>query len=554
MGKISEFFGNPGFRTDVHLKASIPYASDSLNEVDSSDSSDTSECKSLTEVEIDRSSSSDSIKVGKFNVAENGEITTSIGFTGLKKNKTDVVLDWLVEVAGSQIMFFIMMVILIGWAIVGIVLSAPFDWQVVMQDGQSIQCYIWDTLLMRQQLMSAHEHMYICAELGSRITGFKKLLVNITKESKGENVDANDHLPQFVELNADLQDKTWYDRLATCVSKILGSWYTIILFWCGIFVWIGCGALVIDAGNSPPYTGVTSGDNPQKTKFGNMWQMYINTATGVLLYLSTVFLQNIRARHDIFVARVINELFVMDVKIDRLLRDYCNDYKTEADIVTVKAQKRTKGEVVIDWYGDIIGTGVGVFIGCLVFTVWIIVGHPMNWNDNWWLLIGTYTGLVGFLDGFVIRQNYFRNVNSEEENYEKVIAQDFELYSILGIECPESLIHVPSTTNKSITYRASVAVNKICSHRYSVLASIVFIIALICIASGLRWSETGQLLANTPTMIIEAFFLLILLQAHNWADITRRAEIALLYNRRMFLLEYLGNRFGHAKVKTDNLT
>ncbi|CDO96621.1 unnamed protein product [Kluyveromyces dobzhanskii CBS 2104] len=538
MGKIAEFFGNPGDRTDVHQQVRIDtsYAVDEVLQKPGADSGDL--------VEVLSSSSSESVRLGELEVEENGEISTSIGFTGLVKNRTDRVLDRLVQAAGSQVTFIFLMIVLLGWAIAGIVSGAPNQWQVAMQDGQSIQCYVWDTLLMRQQLMSAHEHMCICAELGSRVTVLKKLLTRVADETEENQTIAYEHLPEINEVTVDLQDKTWYDKFASVVSKVLGSWYTIIIYWCGIFVWVGCGALNLDAGNSPPYTGKTSGSNPELAKFSNLWQMYINTATAVVLYTTSVFLQNIRARHDIFVAKYIRELFAADVKIDNILRRYNDDYTTEADIVTVKAGKRTKGEVWIDWYGDIIGTGAGVIIGVLVFAAWIAIGDPMKWSDNWWLIIGTYTGLVGFLDGFVIRQNYFRIVQHETQNYENLIADDYELFSLLGIECPERLMRVPIEKNRSITYRVSAYVNRKCSTELSVLASIILIIVLICIASALRWNETGQLLVNTPTMIIEGFFLLILLQSHNWADVTRRAEIALLCNRRIFLMAYLENRFG----------
>lgn len=545
MGKVAEYFGNPGVRADVHQQASIP----KHHKVD--------EIKKREEdpgrlLEIETESTCNSIRLGEVEVEESGDISTSIGFTGLEKNKTDRILDWLVYVAGSQFMFIIMLLILVGWIVAGIVLSGSYDWQVVMEDGQSIQCYIWDTLLMRQQLMSAHEHICICAELSSRITVFRKLLTNIIDNSKEKNANAIDHLPDIEVVSADLQDKNWYDKFSTLASNIVGSWYSIIIFWIGIFVWIGCGALTIDAGNTPPFTGETTGSNPKLAKFGNMWQMYINTAVAVQLYLCTVFLQNIRARHDLFIAKFLRQIFIMDLKIDTLLRSHSNDYTTEADIITIEAQKRTAGERMIDWYGDIIGTGMGVLIAIIAFTAWICVGHPMNWSDDWWLIIGTYTGLVGFFDGFVIRQVYFRIVNHEEENYEKVIREDYELFSILGIQCPENLCHTPiSGNNKSTIYKVSVFINNVCSSELSVLGSIIFIIALIGIASGLRWSETGQLIANTPTMIIEGFFFLILLQAHNWADVQRRAEISLLYSRKNFLISYLQSRFGEKDIEVN---
>lgn len=197
---------------------------------------------------------------------------------------------------------------------------------------------------------------------------------------------------------------------------------------------------------------------------------------------------------------------------------------------------------MIDWYADIIGTGIGVLIGVAVFATWIGIGSPMKWDDNWWLIIGTYTGLIGFLDGFVLREVYFRIVQHEEKNYSDVAKEDLELFQELGIECPEEFSGKAPEIN-IIGYRTSQYINRICSTPWSVLVSVIIIIGLICIASGLRWSTTGQLIANTPTMIIEEFFLLVLLQAHNWADRQRRVEVTALYARRRILLSYVEKRF-----------
>lgn len=542
MYKIARFFGNPGVRTDIKQQAPIPCdrrqddSKKGLEEIISK------------EIETDSESSLNSV-LGQVHVEQSGDIITSIGFTGLRKGKMDKALDKLVEYAGSVFTFVLMWIIMIIWVIMGIVSSASSNWQVVMQDGQSIQCYIWDTLLMRQQLMSAHEHVCVCAELKSRLTIFKKLMYSIASSSEKTDSDIEETLYDDIpEVTADLQNKTWYDRLSSNIAHVIGSWYFIVIYWAGIFVWIGCGALYLDANNDPPYTGETTGSNPKKTRFGNMWQMYINTATAVLMFFCTIFLQNLRARHDRFVAKFIREIFEIDLKIDVLLRDEANDYFTESDVVCIKRQKRNKADFLIDWYGDVVGTGIGVLLAIAVLTAWIAVGHLMDYSDNWWLIIGTYTGLVGFFDGFVIRQNYFRIVNHEQENYSSVLSEEYELYSILGIQCPKNLSEIPVQADKSVTYKVSVFINKICSSKWSVLASLLIIIGLISVASGMHWSQTGQLLANTPTMIIEGFFLLILLQAHNWADIERRAEISLLHSRKTFMLTYLEKKFNRKAI------
>ncbi|GME88696.1 unnamed protein product [Ambrosiozyma monospora] len=52
------------------------------------------------------------------------------------------------------------------------------------------------------------------------------------------------------------------------------------------------------------------------------------------------------------------------------------------------------------------------------------------------------------------------------------------------------------------------------------------------------WSETAQLVCNTPTMIIEGFFLLILLQCHGYTDEKRRYAIVQMKNSREVLRSY----------------
>lgn len=56
------------------------------------------------------------------------------------------------KITSSIYGFALACIILAVWIIIGIVYKAPDNWQIVMQDGKSIQSYIWDTLLMRQQL------------------------------------------------------------------------------------------------------------------------------------------------------------------------------------------------------------------------------------------------------------------------------------------------------------------------------------------------------------------------------------------------------------------
>lgn len=631
MGRISKFFGCPGERPALHHRAPlIPHDQDVIQQLDpktrhvrmhhlnssretlvgnettasSIGHNSNNNCGSIsdhTDNEEDDdaylSDSSTKLDLADVLLQTNGCIDTNMSFTGLKKSYMDSWLDKAVMWAGSQVMFFLMWVILIVWVIVGAIYNAPFNWQVVMQDGQSIQCYFWDTLLTRQQLTSTHEQVLIVTQLRSRVRSFKRFLLrdpvvtnnnipiklvktdeevkeNVHRQEKNSvnkfsvlhvNSDNNCHIrkgkgaeekeqeqkgsdeddsimeikkvsnaPRVSVYTPHIDDTTisgalpvenWYDRLSTTFSWIIGSVPSMILFWVGIIVWIGCGA-------------IPQGDET----FSDDWQMEINTAVAVSLLISSFFLQNIRARHDVFISKFLLKIHSMDCSIDLILRTANSDFTSENPIVTVEPPKRTKAEHLIDWYADVVGTGIGIVIAICVFAAWAAIGSPLHWSDNWWLIIGTYTGLVGFLDGFVIRQVYFRIINHEENNFKNLADEDAELFQLLSIECPEEYFVSPKH-KRTLSYKISEFVNLCCSTQWSVLVSVLIIIGLICAATGMLWSTTGQLIANTPTMIIEEFFMIVLIQAHNWADEQRRIEISSLFARRHILLEYVRNKY-----------
>lgn len=542
MGKIAEFFGNPGSRPSLRQRAPMIVPEHAVGGSQAT--------KGVHEEQASLSSTSDdsSDEYGTVTVKGNGYIETSQGFTGLKKGYTDRILDYLVAIAGSEWIFFLMWAILIIWIVLGCVYRGPTVWQVVMQDGQSLQCYFWDTLLTRQQLISSHEQKVICGVVRSRIATFKRFLQDnnaASKRLKDDEVNVSDVPVDDVNVSAKLPAENWYDLLCNWFSAICGSLYSMIIFWLGIAVWIACGVIPSEGDNEPPFTGETTGSNPRLIKFSSTWQLYINSATAVVLLVSSVFLQNIRARHDKFISQFIVEIFNADRQIEEKLRTEYNDFVTENPVITIEKPKRSIGHKIIDFYADIVGTGAGVVIAAVAIGVWAAVGHLMDYDDNWWLIIGTYTGLIGFLDGFVIREVYYRIVHQEEHNYDLVAQDDMELFEVLGINCPEEFNgKLPVDRKKPIDFRISVWINYVCSSQWSVVFSIAVIIGLIIVASALHWSTMGQLLANTPTMIIEAFFMMVLIQAHNWADYQRRIELTALFGRRQIILHHLERKFG----------
>ena len=190
-----------------------------------------------------------------------------MSFNGFKPTKFDKILDWLVYIVGTDAAFIVMWLLVALWIILGGVLGFSQTWQVVMSDGQSIQTYIWDTFLMRQQLIQSYEQSLIWAEFRSRASTFRRLVPLALQKKELEVADASDFLAEVndneVSSAMKLPAEGWFDTISTFISVWLGSAPAIIIYWIGIFVWVGCGALWSDALNDPPYTGDRTGDNPK---------------------------------------------------------------------------------------------------------------------------------------------------------------------------------------------------------------------------------------------------------------------------------------------------
>jgi low-affinity ferrous iron transport protein len=93
---------------------------------------------------------------------------------------------------------------------------------------------------------------------------------------------------------------------------------------------------------------------------------------------------------------------------------------------------------------------------------------------------------------------------------------------------------------KSLGLRISEGTIYICALPAAVIGSLGVVVVLLAIATGLRWSETGQLLCNTPTMIVEGFLLLVLFKAHNLGNIKRRGQVRMALERRGLVGDLLG--------------
>lgn len=454
----------------------------------------------------------------------------------------DTFIGWAVDVTASIYMLWFVILILIAWIIWGAATSAPAVWQIAMQDGQSIQTYVWDTFLMRQQLDDNEKFLILSGKLKSRVETIKRLITKVQNENPDFNIQ--DKLDQIQNLDnheyrkVHFKKKSWFDKLSEIVSLSLGNLYAVIIYWIGMFVWIGCGKIPNNNGTK---------EDPLMQTFSNNWQMYINTAIAIELLFTSVFLEHVRASSNDFIMEQVKTFNRIDYDLEALARKITLDTE-ENVLITVKRCHRDTIQKWISVYANIIGNGLGLIISTCVFIAWFCIGHPMHWNDNWWLVIGTYTGLVGFVDGFVLREVFFSLTSYEHQQFYDLFEESQGIVDMCGIPY-EMKRYKPKIT---LDTKISLWINDLCSSKWSVVGSVLVVIGLIVMACAMSWSETAQLICNTPTMIIEGFFLLILIQAHNWADDERSNMVGELVASRLYVYNYFDVCFNNLDDEKKN--
>lgn len=442
----------------------------------------------------------------------------------------DTFIGWVVDITATLEFLIFIIAILIAWIVWGAATGAPDVWQIAMQDGQSIQTYIWDTFLMRQQLDDNERFLILSGKLKSRVETVKRLLDKVQIEHPDFNIqdklDEIQNLDNHEGKKVHLKEKVWFDKVSEFVSKSLGNLYAVIIYWIGIFVWIGCGKIPNNNGTQ---------DDPLMQTFSNNWQMYINTAVAIELLFTSVFLEHVRAQSNVYIMEQVKMFNRLDYELEALARQITGDME-ENQLITIKRCPRDRIQTWISFYANIIGNGLGLIITTCVFIAWFCIGNTMHWDDNWWLVIGTYTGLIGFIDGFVLREVFFSLTSYEKEKFNELFEESQGIIDQCGI--PYELQEYKP--KKTLDVKVSLWINDVCSSKWSVVLSVWIVIGLIIMACAMLWSETAQLICNTPTMIIEGFFLLILIQAHNWVDEDRINTLNQLVTSRMLIYNYFG--------------
>lgn len=428
-----------------------------------------------------------------------------------KPKKRGGAFDFVVKAAGSRWTFLVTLLLLAGWAALGVVYGPTDTWQVIFQDTSSIQCYISATLLMRQQQNSTRSLLDSICGMLSRSQGNERLLRQLSE--KQLTTLRRSRRAMRTDLTNALETKEGvFDKAANAVSRFLGSLSALFIYWAGILVWVFFGIPLM---------------------WSNTWQLYVNTATALELTFTTMFLQNVRRQHEEYLARCLTSIDILDRGLEMDLRRMTGDVQPNP-VVASQPLRLNRTETAIDFWAFVVGGSVGVFLSVAVGVAWLSVGDVMHFDDNWWLIIGTYTGLMGFIDGFVLRNVHHRETIMADRHFTMLAEQDYRLFAVLGIPFPEEdQLARDKKVARRLASRISRWIGHVCEVPAASTASVVAVVALLVAASAMQWTETGQLLCNTPTMIVEGFLLLMLIEGHNSAEGQRRAQYTDILDRRL---------------------
>ncbi|KAJ5102727.1 hypothetical protein N7532_003256 [Penicillium argentinense] len=282
----------------------------------------------------------------------------------------------------------------------------------------------------------------------------------------------NETLPPF---DRGLRAQGPFARVSIFSAKIFGHVAPI-----GVFVWLEFGR--------------------------NRWQLYTNYATSALMTLVFAFLACLRECYCTYTNICTDVIFKLDATLEGELRRLSKDsipYKTE-DIMPPKA---------IFYYGDVIGTLASIIFLVIVIITWVAVGPVFEFNNPWWLPIGTYAGLVGLFDSFVLRNIQSKVSEYTNEQIRALEKHDMALYYGLLMPIPYGRLKAPSLSQRISRY-----INTLSSHLFRVVSGVSLTIGCIVASSATRWSLTGQLVSNVPPSIIGTFFMIILITGHNYAE------------------------------------
>jgi low-affinity ferrous iron transport protein len=147
----------------------------------------------------------------------------------------------------------------------------------------------------------------------------------------------------------------------------------------------------------------------------------------------------------------------------------------------------------------------------------------------------------------VLRNVQYNLREYEDAQFERIDQDDAAMFDLVRMDLPNRKRLGSAAPKKlDLTRHVSMVMGKICAHEIMVVAGFIVLLGLLAGASAMKWNTTGQLLCNVPPSIIESFFMIILINGHNYADQEKREDLQSLYQRRLTLLS-LVNRVRGAK-------
>ncbi|BGP03149.1 Metal ion transporter [Rhodotorula toruloides ATCC 204091] len=448
------------------------------------------------------------------------------------RSRLDRYLDTIVHWSGSLPFFLFVSSGLIAWAILGVAgYGHDTNWNVLISDIQAVLTYILDSFLVRQQLAAHDSVLVVTAVLRSRGQSIEAMWRQLASQKdavvEGSYTTAGPPREEKVTIDVSLPEDTWVGRCAKRLSDVAGHLVTLVLFWIGIAVWLAFGP---------------------SQEWSNEWQLYMNSSSSALMLFVFAFLCCVRERHGDHVAACLDKIRETDEELERVLRRLTGDSRPHSTVV-VPAPRITRLQRAINYYAEFIGSLVGVASLLVVVVAWAAAGPAFKFDATWWLLIGTYAGLVGMNDGFVMRHMSAQFQAREGAELARLAETDLACQALVpstatldsssSVDPPKrsTLSRLLATIDR-LTLRASLRVGWLCSHEYAVLLGVLVIAGLVVAASALKWSLTGQLLCNVPPSIIESFMMLMVIQGHNENDAKTRSDLSAVFERRAVLLAW----------------
>ncbi|KAI7841078.1 hypothetical protein COHA_005305 [Chlorella ohadii] len=307
-----------------------------------------------------------------------------------------------------------------------------------------------------------------------------------------------------------LQPKDFADRVIIALAGIMGNIGMVIAFCAAMITWVALG---------PKYN------------WSNNWQLWLNTSTALQQTLAVCLLTLARQRHNVYVENCMRSIFRQEAELEYRVRLLTGQAQPNP-AVTVQSITQDGFARSLDWYAALMGSGYGFALSGILFIVWVVIGKPMGYSDDWWLIIGTTTGVIGTFNAAVLRFTLQQEERTLDKEYDSLAAEEQAVFKRLGLPG----VHHTHQYKETLMVRLSLATSRLCATRTAVLATMLLILALLIGATAVLWNETAQLLVNSVTMILESFFLIVLIDAHNIEATGQRMRLHDILIRRLQLL------------------